>query len=173
MDSQFSDIRKEYKKGKLTRNTISENPFEQFARWLNDALHCGENEPTAMIVATVSPDGRPSTRTVLLKGVENGKLIFFTNYESRKGRQLTANPYISLSFVWHKLERQVHIEGKAEKCTPQESDAYFTHEHEVHRRTSACFTLHTRASFLYRPKRQNTYHRPWTYCLWQELYPRQ
>ena len=96
MDSQFSDIRKEYKKGKLTRNTISENPFEQFARWLNDALHCGENEPTAMIVATVSPDGRPSTRTVLLKGVENGKLIFFTNYESRKGRQLTANPYISL-----------------------------------------------------------------------------
>jgi pyridoxamine 5'-phosphate oxidase len=99
MDSQFSDIRKEYKKGKLTRNTISENPFEQFARWLNDALHCGENEPTAMIVATVSPDGRPSTRTVLLKGVENGKLIFFTNYESRKGRQLTANPYISLSFV--------------------------------------------------------------------------
>ena len=101
MDSQFSDIRKEYKKGKLTRNTISENPFEQFARWLNDALHCGENEPTAMIVATVSPDGRPSTRTVLLKGVENGKLIFFTNYESRKGRQLTANPYISLSFVWH------------------------------------------------------------------------
>ena len=82
MDSQFSDIRKEYKKGKLTRNTISENPFEQFARWLNDALHCGENEPTAMIVATVSPDGRPSTRTVLLKG--------------------------------------------AEKCTPQESDAYFS-----------------------------------------------
>lgn len=70
MDSQFSDIRKEYKKGKLTRNTISENPFEQFARWLNDALHCGENEPTAMIIATVSPDGRPSTRTVLLKGVE-------------------------------------------------------------------------------------------------------
>lgn len=126
MNSQFSDIRKEYKKGKLTRNTISENPFEQFARWLNDALHCGENEPTAMIVATVSPDGRPSTRTVLLKGVENGKLIFFTNYESRKGRQLTANPYISLSFVWHKLERQVHIEGKAEKCTPQESDAYFS-----------------------------------------------
>lgn len=126
MDSQFSDIRKEYKKGKLTRNTISENPFEQFARWLNDALHCGENEPTAMIVATVSPDGRPSTRTVLLKGVENGKLIFFTNYESRKGRQLTANPYISLSFVWHKLERQVHIEGKAERCTPQESDTYFS-----------------------------------------------
>ena len=115
MDSQLSDIRKEYKKGKLTRNTISENPFEQFARWLDDALHCGEDEPTAMIAATVSPDGRPSTRTVLLKGVENGRFIFFTNYESRKGRQLAANPHISLSFLWHKLERQVHIEGIAER----------------------------------------------------------
>lgn len=94
MDSQFSDIRKEYKKGKLTRNTISENPFEQFARWLNDALHCGENEPTAMIVATVSPDGRPSTRTVLLKGVENGKLIFFTNYESRIGARISPQSHV-------------------------------------------------------------------------------
>lgn len=126
MEPQLSDIRKEYKKGKMTRSTISENPFEQFTRWLNDALHCGEDEPTAMIVATVSADGHPSTRTVLLKGVENGKFIFFTNYESRKGLQLAANPYVSLSFVWHKLERQVHIEGKAEKCTPQESDAYFS-----------------------------------------------
>ena len=126
MDSQLSDIRKEYKKGKLTRNTISENPFEQFARWLDDALHCGEDEPTAMIAATVSPDGCPSTRTVLLKGVENGRFIFFTNYESRKGRQLAANPHISLSFVWHKLERQVHIEGIAERCAPRESDAYFS-----------------------------------------------
>ena len=95
MDSQLSDIRKEYKKGKLTRNTVS-------------------------------PDGRPSTRTVLLKGVENGRFIFFTNYESRKGRQLAANPHISLSFVWHKLERQVHIEGIAERCAPRESDAYFS-----------------------------------------------
>lgn len=126
MEPQLSEIRKEYKKGKLTRSTISKNPFEQFTRWLDDALHCGEDEPTAMIVATVSANGRPSTRTVLLKGVENGRFIFFTNYESRKGQQLAANPYISLSFVWHKLERQVHIEGRAEKCTPQESDAYFS-----------------------------------------------
>ena len=104
MELQLSNIRKEYKKDKLMRNTISENPFEQFACWLNDALHCGEDEPTAMIVATVAPDGRPSTRTVLLKGVENGRFIFYTNYESRKGQQLADNPYISLSFVWHKLE---------------------------------------------------------------------
>ena len=105
MELQLSNIRKEYKKDKLMRNTISENPFEQFACWLNDALHCGADEPTAMIVATVAPDGRPSTRTVLLKGVENGRFIFYTNYESRKGQQLANNPYISLSFVWHKLER--------------------------------------------------------------------
>lgn len=119
MELQLSNIRKEYKKDKLMRNTISESPFEQFACWLNDALHCGEDEPTAMIVATVAPDGRPSTRTVLLKGVENGRFIFYTNYESRKGQQLADNPYISLSFVWHKLERQIHIEGKAEKCPPK------------------------------------------------------
>lgn len=125
MESPLSDIRKEYTKGKLTRNTIAGNPFDQFAHWLDDALHSEEDEPTAMIVATVSAEGHPSTRTVLLKGVENGKFLFFTNYDSRKGRQLAGNPYVSLSFVWHKLERQVHIEGKAEKCTPEESDAYF------------------------------------------------
>ena len=92
MELQLSNIRKEYKKDKLMRNTISESPFEQFACWLNDALHCGEDEPTAMIVATVAPDGRPSTRTVLLKGVENGRFIFYTNYESRKGQQLAIIP---------------------------------------------------------------------------------
>ena len=126
MELQLSNIRKEYKKDKLMRNTISENPFEQFACWLNDAFHSGEDEPTAMIVAAVATDGSPSTRTVLLKGVENGRFIFYTNYESRKGQQLADNPYISLSFVWHKLERQIHIEGKAEKCPPKDSDAYFS-----------------------------------------------
>ena len=95
MKSQLFDIRREYKKGRLTPGNLNDNPFEQFDHWLNDAIHSDEYEPTAMTVATVSSDGHPSTRTVLLKGVENGRLIFFTNYESRKGRQLTANPYIS------------------------------------------------------------------------------
>lgn len=125
METQLSDIRKEYKKGILTKSNISNNPFEQFAHWLDDALASGEDDPTAMIVATVSADGHPSTRTVLLKGVENGKFLFFTNYESRKGRQLASNPYISLSFVWHKQERQIHIEGKAERCSSEDSDTYF------------------------------------------------
>lgn len=125
MGTQLSDIRREYKKSKLAPGNLSDSPFEQFKHWLDDALHSGEEEPTAMIVATVSAEGRPSTRTVLLKGLENGKFVFFSNYESRKGQQLAGNPYISLSFVWHKLERQVHIEGKAEKCSPEESDTYF------------------------------------------------
>lgn len=101
MKSQLFDIRREYKKGRLTPGNLNDNPLEQFDHWLNDAIHSDEYESTAMTVATASTDGHPSTRTVLLKGVENGRFIFFTNYESRKGRQLTANPYISLSFVWH------------------------------------------------------------------------
>lgn len=125
METKLSDIRREYKKGKLTRQIVGEDPFKLFTHWLDDAINAGEEEPTAMIIATVSAEGHPSTRTVLLKGIENGKFIFFTNYESRKGKQLGANPYISMSFVWHKLERQIHIEGKAERCSSEYSDHYF------------------------------------------------
>lgn len=125
MEIPIADIRKEYRKGKLIQNGKNENPFDLFELWLNDAIHVGEDEPTAMIIATVSLEGRPSTRTVLLKGLENQRFVFYTNYESRKGKQLASNPYISLSFVWHKLERQVHIEGKAEKCSSYDSDKYF------------------------------------------------
>lgn len=125
MEVKISEIRKEYTKGKLTQCVINDNPFRQFEEWLNEAIDSKEDEPTAMIVATVSVEGHPSTRTVLLKGLDNDKFIFFTNYESRKGRQLAKNPYISLSFVWHKLERQIHIEGRAEKCSDKVSDAYF------------------------------------------------
>ena len=102
METPISEIRREYSKGKLTQCTIHDNPFEQFVEWLDDAIIHKEDEPTAMIVATVSAEGFPSTRTVLLKGVENNQFIFFTNYESRKGKQLAGNPYISLSFVWHR-----------------------------------------------------------------------
>lgn len=125
MKTALSDIRQEYKKGKLTENGSNDNPFKQFEQWLDEALKQRVNEPTAMLVATVSAEGHPSTRTVLLKELENETFIFFTNYESRKGTQLAGNPYISLSFVWHELERQVHIEGKAEKCTAEVSDNYF------------------------------------------------
>ncbi|MCI1647542.1 MAG: pyridoxamine 5'-phosphate oxidase [Bacteroides sp.] len=126
MEATISDIRQEYKKGKLTESSTNDNPFRQFEEWLDEAIKQKVNEPTAMLVATVSAEGHPSTRTVLLKELENGTFIFFTNYESRKGRQLAGNPYISLSFVWHELERQVHIEGKAEKCPAKVSDNYFS-----------------------------------------------
>ena len=126
MGLELAKIRREYTFGsKLDISNTESDPFVQFELWLNEAIRIKELEPTAMIVATVSPDGRPSTRTVLLKGLENGEFLFYTNFESRKGQQLEENPYISLSFVWHKLERQIHIEGRAEKCPPEVSDRYF------------------------------------------------
>ena len=123
--TNIADIRQEYSKSGLRESELPGDPLSLFSRWLQEAIDANVEEPTAVIVGTVSPEGRPSTRTVLLKGLHDGKFIFYTNYESRKGRQLTANPYISLSFVWHKLERQIHIEGKAERCAPADSDAYF------------------------------------------------
>lgn len=125
METQLENIRREYTKGKLYKNNLPYNPFELFETWLQDAFQAQEEEPTAMLIATVSAEGKPSTRTVLLKGVENERFIFYTNYNSRKGKQLTLNPYISLSFIWHKLERQIHVEGKARKIAAAISDAYF------------------------------------------------
>lgn len=121
----LADIRQEYTKGGLRESELPENPLSLFSRWLQEAIDAEAEEPTAVIVGTVSPDGKPSTRTVLLKDLHDGKFIFYTNYESRKGKQLSQNPYISLSFVWHALERQVHIEGTAEKVPSEESDDYF------------------------------------------------
>ena len=121
----IADIRQEYTKSGLRESELPCDPLSLFSRWLQEAIDANVEEPTAVIVGTVSPEGRPSTRTVLLKGLHDGKFIFYTNYESRKGRQLAQNPYISLSFVWHELERQVHIEGTAAKVSPEESDEYF------------------------------------------------
>lgn len=121
----IADIRQEYTKGGLREKELPPNPLSLFSRWLQEAIDAKADEPTAMIVATVSPEGKPSTRTVLLKGLHDGRFIFYTNYESRKGKQLEENPHISLSFVWHALERQVHIEGTAEKVSAEESDEYF------------------------------------------------
>lgn len=124
-DLNIANIRKEYKKNKLSRSDVPDNPMQLFEKWLQEAITAQVNEPTAVIVGTSTPDGHPSTRTVLLKELINGKFVFYTNYDSRKGKQLTANPYVSLSFVWHQLERQVHVEGKAEKVPAEESDSYF------------------------------------------------
>ena len=121
----IASIRKEYLQGGLRRCQMPDDPLVVFEEWLGEAVEARLVEPTAMVVATVSQECRPSTRTVLLKGLEEGRFVFFTNYESRKGTHLAKNPYISLSFVWHALERQVHIEGIASKVPAGESDTYF------------------------------------------------
>ena len=119
--TNIADIRQEYSKSGLRESELPGDPLSLFSRWLQEAIDANVEEPTAVIVGTVSPEGRPSTRTVLLKGLHDGKFIFYTNYESRKGKHLAQNPYISLSFVWHELERQ----GVATKVPSEESDEYF------------------------------------------------
>lgn len=125
MNTTLADIRQEYTKGGLREGQLPSDPLLLFAQWLQEAIDAKVDEPTAVLVGTVSPEGHPATRTVLLKDLHDGKFIFYTNYESRKGQHLAQNPHISLSFVWHQLERQVHIEGIAAKVPPKESDEYF------------------------------------------------
>ena len=125
MNTKLANIRQEYTKGGLREASLPEDPLTLFSQWLQEAIDAGVDEPTAVLVGTVSPEGRPSTRTVLLKDLRQGEFIFYTNYESRKGKHLSQNPFISLSFVWHQLERQVHIEGVAHQVSASESDAYF------------------------------------------------
>ena len=125
MEINLASIRQEYTKGGLRESELPDNPFLLFSQWLQEAIDSKVDEPTAMLVGTVSPEGKPSTRTVLLKDLHDDKFIFYSNYESRKGRQLAQNPAISLSFVWHHLERQLIIDGTAEKVPPDESDQYF------------------------------------------------
>ena len=125
MNIDLRSVRQEYNKKGLSRDNIPTNPFLLFEQWLAEAISSQVNEPTAMLVGTVSPQGQPATRTVLLKELRAEQFVFYTNYNSRKGQHLQQNPAISLSFVWHELERQVHIEGKASKLASNISDEYF------------------------------------------------
>ncbi len=104
---------------------LDANPFVQFRRWFADAVEAKLPEPNAMTVATATPDGRLSARVMLLKEIDDRGLVFFTNYESRKGRELAANPFAALVFFWPALERQVRVEGRVEKVSREESEAYF------------------------------------------------
>lgn len=125
MDQHFENIRREYIKRSLSRKEMPTDPFEKVSQWLQEAIGAQALEPTAVIVATTTPDGRPSMRTVLLKEVVNNEFIFYSNYSSRKGEQISANPHVALTFVWHELERQIHIEGTIRRLEPEVSDAYF------------------------------------------------
>ncbi len=121
----ISHFRREYLKGGLQRDTMATDPLEQFTDWFEQARRTDIADPTAMILATVDPDGRPSQRTVLLKYYDNGGYVFFTNYESRKAREIATNPKVSLLFVWLELERQILINGTARRISAAESAKYF------------------------------------------------
>jgi pyridoxamine 5'-phosphate oxidase len=109
----------------MLKFTLLKNPFEQFRVWFTEAIHAEVNEPNAMTLATVKPDGSPSARIVLLKGLEEDCFVFFTNYSSNKGQQIGVNNKVALVFFWPELERQVRIEGIAEKLEEYKSDDYF------------------------------------------------
>jgi pyridoxamine 5'-phosphate oxidase len=121
----LADLRKSYERAELDESASDADPRLQFERWLDEAIKAQLPEPNAMTLASVGAGGRPSTRVVLIKGCDARGIVWFTNYESRKGRELAVNPYAALQFHWVELERVVRIEGKVEKVDAAESDAYF------------------------------------------------
>jgi pyridoxamine 5'-phosphate oxidase len=121
----ISDLRQEYKRGALDETHADADPIKQFKRWWDEALAAEVQEANAMTLATADSAGKPAARTVLLKGFDEHGFVFFTNYESRKGEELTANPFAALLFFWRELERQVRIEGAVAKVADAESDTYF------------------------------------------------
>lgn len=123
--TSLAELRKNYSLGSLDAGDVDRNPFRQFEAWFAQALDAQLPEPNTMTLATVDSRGRPSARIVLIKGVDERGFVFFTNYDSRKGREIADNPHASLLFYWIELERQVRIEGKVVKTSPTESDQYF------------------------------------------------
>ena len=125
IETKLADLRKDYSRSELTERSVSADPFEQFAKWMDEVLISEVPEPTATMLSTVSPEGRPSSRVVLLKGFDHDGFVFFTNYKSRKGRELANNPNAVLHFFWPELERQVNVSGLASMVSAEESDEYF------------------------------------------------
>jgi len=125
MKTSIADLRKSYERAALNESDSLADPRLQFEHWLNQAIEAEIPEPNAMTLATVSSDLRPSTRVVLIKGVDARGIVWYTNYNSRKGQELAGNPFAALQFHWVELERVVRIEGQVEKVSADESDAYF------------------------------------------------
>lgn len=121
----IADLRKSYEAGELDEHTAASVPLQQFDLWLQEALRANLPEPNAMTVATVGADARPSTRIVLIKGYDARGIVWYTNYDSRKGQELALHPWAALQFHWVELERVVRIEGAVEKVSAEESDAYY------------------------------------------------
>jgi pyridoxamine 5'-phosphate oxidase len=125
MPDDIADLRREYARETLDEASVARDALLQFSRWFQEALNSGFTEPTAMALATADAGGRPSVRIVQLKGFDERGFTFYTNYDSRKGRELAENPRAALLFHWVELERQVRIEGRVEKASADESDAYY------------------------------------------------
>jgi pyridoxamine 5'-phosphate oxidase len=125
MSSLYADLRRDYALAGLSEKDLVRDPFRQFEKWFAEAEAAKLPDPNAMILATAGRDGRPSARTVLLKGLDGRGFVFYTNYESRKGRELEANPRATLLFPWNALERQVIVEGSVARVAREESETYF------------------------------------------------
>ncbi len=123
--TSIADLRKSYEKDELDEHAALPDPLAQFQHWLDQAIAAQVPEPNAMTLATVGADGRPSTRIVLIKGLDARGIVWFTNYDSRKGRELAVQPQAALQFHWVELERVVRIEGRVERVEPELSDAYY------------------------------------------------
>ncbi len=121
----IQNIRNDYQAASLSENDANTDPIKQFDKWFNEAIKSEQREPTAMTLATATHDGRPSARIVLLKGFDSNGFVFYTNYLSRKGKEIAKNPLGALMFFWDVLERQVRIEGTIEKISKEESERYF------------------------------------------------
>lgn len=126
MDEMIASLRNEYSKAALDIPHTEENPINQFRTWFEEARKAKVPEPSAMTLSTVDGKGKPSARIVLLKDITEHSLVFFTNYNSRKGKEIEENPFAALTFFWPDLERQVRVEGKLQKVDEQVSDAYFS-----------------------------------------------
>ena len=125
MDTRIADLRKSYERAELDETAAADQPMLQFETWLKQAIDAQIPEPNAMTLATVAVDGRPSTRIVLIKGFDAQGIVWYTNFNSRKGQELAANPAAALQFHWVELERVVRIEGLVERVSDAESDTYF------------------------------------------------
>lgn len=125
ISTHIADLRKSYERADLNETASHADPLQQFDQWLQEAIKAEIAEPNAMTVATVGSNLRPSTRVVLIKGYDERGIVWYTNYDSRKGKELAGNPFAALQFHWVDLERVVRIEGRVERVSAQESDAYF------------------------------------------------
>jgi pyridoxamine 5'-phosphate oxidase len=125
LNPAIADLRQDYRQAALLESEADPNPIAQFQSWFAAAVAAQLPEPNAMTIATATPDGIPSARIVLLKDVDDRGFVFFTNYNSHKGQELTHNPQAAIVFLWAELERQVRIQGRVEKIAPAESDEYF------------------------------------------------